>query len=285
MSAVLAAALHYAAQGWAVFPVRPDSKQSYKCAAHSDGRKWGMTRDADEIRQDFTRWPNARIGIPTGAANGIVVVETDTPEGHGVDGAIALAGLEAEHGTLPETLQAISPSGSIHRYFRHPSAGIKIKNSASEIGPGIDVRGDGGMVVAPPSINPDGRRYRWLNRSPIAPMPAWLVELTRKKPPTISQRAVAAIRCPIRGANGYAAAAMQYELANIHRAEPGHRNAALNKAGFSLGQLVAIGLLNEAEVGRRLLEAATGWGNPNKDRNVIRYAMQAGLQCPRRRPS
>jgi hypothetical protein len=115
-------------------------------------------------------------------------------------------------------------------------------------------------------------------------MPAWLIELTREKPPTISQRAVAGIRRPIEGPSKYGAAALSNELANIHRAEPGHWNAALNKAGFSLGQLVAIGLLDEAEVARLLFEAAAGWGSPNKDRDVIRYAMQAGMRHPRQVP-
>ena len=278
MSMILTAALAYAQYGFCVFPAPPDCKKSFKCAEHSNGCAWGMTRDAAEITADFTRWPDARIGIPTGAINGIVVVETDTVEGHGVDGAAALAELEACHGVLPETLQAISPSGSIHRYFGHPGDGIKIRNSVSVLGVGIDVRGDGGMVIAPPSPG-----YAWLNSSPIAPLPTWLIELTRQKPPTISQRAVAAISRPIEASNAYAAAAVQYELANIHRAEPGHRNAALNQAGFSLGQLVAIDLLNEAEVARLLFEAAAGWGNPNKDRDVIRYAMQAGKRHPRSR--
>jgi hypothetical protein len=194
---ILEAALQYGEHGLGehglyLFPAPPGAKCSYKSALRSGGIRWGATRDADVIRQDFTRWPCARIGIPTGVENGIVVVETDTVEGHGVDGAAALAQLEAIYGPLPETLQAISPSGSVHRYLKHP--GIKIKNSASALGPGIDVRGDGGMVIAPPSITPDVGAYRWLNRSPIAAMPEWLVELTRKKPPTISQRAVAAIR-------------------------------------------------------------------------------------------
>ena len=184
----------------------------------------------------------------------IVVVETDTKAGgHAHDGEPSLKALEAKRGTLPETLQAISPSGSVHRYFRHPGRDIKIKTAVRRRSArGVDVRGDGGMVLAPPTINPAGRRRLSLDQqNPIAPMPAWLIELTREKPRvTISQRAVAAIT--INGSNGYGTAAMQYEIANIHRAEPGHRNAALNKAGFSLGQLVAIGLLSEAEVARLL---------------------------------
>jgi hypothetical protein len=285
---ILTAALDYAGHDWAVFPARPDRKCSYKSAKYSNGANWGATSDPAEVLRDFIHWPDARIGIPC-AVNGIVVIETDTPEGHGIDGASSLAQLEAEHGSLPATLMACSPSGSIHRYFRHPGDGIKIRNRASELGAGVDVRGDGGMVIAPPSVNLDGRRYRWINKLPIAAMPAWLVELTREKPRTISQRAVAAIsntkrRCVFDAPSNYGVAALQYEIDNIHQAEVGHRNAVLNKAGFALGQLVAIGLLDEAEVARLLFEAAASWGNPNKDRDVIRYAIRAGLQHPRQVP-
>src|SRR5262249_54431046 len=155
--------------------------------------KWGATRDAAEIRRDFARWPTANIGAPTGATNRIVVVDTDTVEGHGVDGAASLARLEAAHGPLPYTLMAISPRLGQHRYCQHPGAGIKIKSTSSEIGAGVDVKADGGMIILPPSVTPGVGVYRWLNKLPIAAMPVWLVELTREKPPSISQRAVAAI--------------------------------------------------------------------------------------------
>ena len=71
---------------------------------------------------------------------------------------------------------AESPSGSLHHYFNWPD-GIEIKNSASGIAPGIDVRGEGGMVIAPPSVRGDGE-YRWLNDNPIADAPQWLIDLT-----------------------------------------------------------------------------------------------------------
>ena len=287
---ILAAALGYAALGLAVFPARPDKKCSYKSAEYSDGRKWGATSDPAEVHRDFARWPNARIGIRTGIINKIVVIETDTVAGHGVDGAASLAQLEVEHDLLPDTRTACSPSGSIHRYFRHP--GIKIKTTASEIGTGIDVRGDGGMVIAPPSVNLDGRAYRWLNKLPLAPLPPWLIELTRYRRPTIRERATAAVNAyrlmqtiQQGGGSAYANAALKYELASIGRADVGTRNYVLNRAAFSMGQLVAAGMLDPAEVAQRLFDAAIGWGNPDKDRDVIRYAMQAGMQHPRSRPT
>jgi hypothetical protein len=71
---------------------------------------------------------------------------------------------------------AISPSGSPHRYFNYPKD-TTIKNSTSKIAPGIDVLGDGGMVIAPPSIRPGKGQYKWLNAAPIANAPSWLIEL------------------------------------------------------------------------------------------------------------
>ena len=164
-----------------VFPVPPGTKMGYKRAEHHGGRKWGKTKDANEIRDDWRRHPEANVGIPTGKANGIFVVETDTRAGgHTHDGEEALAALIAQHGPLPTTLMARSPSGSIHYYFSWPTdGGPDIKNSAGQIGPGIDVRGEGGMVVAPPSKR-DGACYEWINPgTPIAPAPAWLIEKAR----------------------------------------------------------------------------------------------------------
>ena len=112
---ILTAALAYAARGLAVFPVCAAVIKSHKCAEHSNGAKWVASSDAAQIRRDFARWPDCRIGIPTGAGNRIVVIEIDTTAGHAVDGAIALAELEAKHVALPVTLQAISPSGSLRR--------------------------------------------------------------------------------------------------------------------------------------------------------------------------
>jgi RecA-family ATPase len=176
----LTAALTYAARGWPVFPVPPGSKKSYKKAKGNGGASWGMTTDAAQIQKDWRHWPKAGVGIATGAPSHIFVLEIDTKAGHDVDGAAALRALEQQHGTLPPTLQARSPSGSIHYYFKHPGHGIKIKNSASELGPGIDVRGDGGMVVAPPTRRKDGV-YCWQCDQNIAEAPPWLLDLTTQR--------------------------------------------------------------------------------------------------------
>ena len=170
------AALSYAAKGWRVFPAPPGEKKSHLSAAFSSGQRWGATNDAAQIKRDWTRWPDADIGIATGPESGFWVVEADTLEGHAVDGIASLKQLEAEHGALPETLMAESPSGSQHWYFKWP-AEVTIRNSTSKIAPGVDVRGDGGMVIAPPSVKPGKGSYRWLNAHDIADAPEWLIGL------------------------------------------------------------------------------------------------------------
>jgi hypothetical protein len=172
----LLAALNYAAKGWRVFPAPRGTKKSHKSAKYSDGSNWGATNDPEQIKRDFARWPEANVGIPTGAANAFWVLEADTKEGHSVDGIASLRALEDQYGKLPATLRAESPSGSVHLYFKWP-AGIIIRNSASKVAPGIDVRGEGGMIIAPPSIKVGVGAYSWTSNVEPADAPDWLIEL------------------------------------------------------------------------------------------------------------
>jgi bifunctional DNA primase/polymerase-like protein/primase-like protein/uncharacterized protein DUF5906 len=160
-----------------VFPAPPGSKRSYKSKKNS-GTNWGATRDPDQIKRDWKRWPDANIGVPTGAESGIFVVDVDTVEGHGVDGHASLEKLVAKNGLLPETLRSMSGTGSVHHYFKHPGGRV----TSRSIAPGVDIKGDGGMVLAPPSVQPGQEPYRWLNDLPIADAPQWLLEHVLEKP-------------------------------------------------------------------------------------------------------
>lgn len=178
----LQAALDSAGQGWHVFPVPVGQKKSHKRAEFSGGRRWGATKDREEIAADWARWPDANVGLPTGALNGFFVIDLDTADGHGVDG---LAGFEmmADAFGLPETVTAETPSGGRHLYFRCPD-GEPIYNSQGAVLPGVDVRGDGGMVLAPPSVKPGAAgSYRWINAPgsyPIADCPDWLLKACKE---------------------------------------------------------------------------------------------------------
>lgn len=137
------------------------------------GWQRGATTDPTTIRRWFAREPDANYLIVCG---GVVVVDVDPDAG----GAEALAALEATHGRLPDTVEVVTGRPGRHLYFRAPA--VAIPSSVGALGPGIDVRGDGGLVIGPGSLHASGRRYHWELSShpdevPFAPMPGWLVGL------------------------------------------------------------------------------------------------------------
>jgi hypothetical protein len=177
------AALDYAKRGLVVFPAKFVGKQKlgHISAEKSNGNPWGYTREPEQIREYWRRWPRAAIGLPTGAVNGMFVIDVDTPEGHDHDGNESLDKLEREHGDLPWTRMAESPTGSRHYYFKQPP-GTVIPSSASKLGLSIDVRGDGGFVMAAPSVRPGRGEYVWINHVAIAEAPSWLLDLAVVQP-------------------------------------------------------------------------------------------------------
>jgi hypothetical protein len=158
-------AMALAQKGMAVFPCRPQDK----LPATEHGCK-DATTDLDIIRQWWRQKPQLNVAIATGIVSGIFVVDVDN-----LDAEVELRRLEAEHGGLPSTVEVITARGR-HVYFRLPETSVR--NSAGKIAPGIDVRGDGGYVLAPPSIHPTGRRYEWSVdcASSLAEAPAWLLD-------------------------------------------------------------------------------------------------------------
>jgi hypothetical protein len=127
----------------------------------------------DEITGWYQRWPTANVGIVTGTISGLLVLDIDPRHG----GDDSLARWEVEHGPLPQTVEARTGGGGRHLYFSHP--GGVIHNRAGLV-PGIDLRGDGGCIVAPPSIHSSGNQYQWLNghepgNVSLAELPGWLM--------------------------------------------------------------------------------------------------------------
>jgi hypothetical protein len=143
---VIQTALALAARGFHIFPCRPRDKRP----ATANGLK-DATTDPDIIRAWWRQQPDNNIAIATGPASGVFVVDVD-----GLDAEATLRRLEAEHGALPPTVEVITARGR-HIYFKWPQE--PVRNSAGKIGPHIDVRGDGGYVLSPPSIHPSGRPY------------------------------------------------------------------------------------------------------------------------------
>jgi Bifunctional DNA primase/polymerase, N-terminal/Primase C terminal 2 (PriCT-2) len=184
--ACLTAALMYAGRrGWWVFPATADKTgYSVESRGFDNGQPWGKTRDTKEIRAYWSRLPKAGIGVVMGVGSGVFDIEVDTKGGHSnlkQDGATSLAELEAEFAPLPPTLSFVSPSGSVHRLFKHPGGDFDVEHSTSKLGIGIDIIGDKYMSIVPPSVRPGKGVYKWLNDLPVAAAPAWLLVLVRKE--------------------------------------------------------------------------------------------------------
>lgn len=160
--------LKYAARGKPVFPCRPDKRPLTE-----HGFKDATTDDAT-ITEWWTRWPGALIGMPTGLATRIIVLDVDVKNGH--DGEGSLFQLQEQNQRLPETIEVLTPSGGRHLHFAHP--GTHIPCSAGKLGDGLDVRGDGGYIILPPSRIGDRRyEYEASNLESPAQIPAWLADL------------------------------------------------------------------------------------------------------------
>jgi putative DNA primase/helicase len=128
--------------------------------------------DEAAIRARWSRTPAANVAVPTGRRSGLLVLDVDADAG----GFEALAALEKE-GSLPKTSRARTGGGGMHVYFKYPrSHPWDVKNSASLLGRGLDVRGEGGYVLVPPSVTQGP--YRWTDRAPLAHA-HWLLDRLR----------------------------------------------------------------------------------------------------------
>ncbi|MDD5759169.1 MAG: DUF3987 domain-containing protein [Desulfobulbaceae bacterium] len=172
----LDAALSYAKQGWPVFPCNvnktPKTKNGFKDA----------TTDEKIIQDWWRQFPDASIGVATGSASWLFVLDVDLP-----DGPNSLARLEQENGPLPATLEQRTGTGGRHLFFKNPE-GVNISISAGKIGPNLDTRCQDGYVIAPPSCGWDnkaqketGTLYEWTNTLPVIEAPGWLVDLVLDK--------------------------------------------------------------------------------------------------------
>ena len=268
---LLAAALSYAARGWAVFPLRPRAKEP-------DGRlaRHGLrdaTCDPERIRRWWEDSPQANVGLRTGDA--VDVVDIDGPRS-----------ILESSGPVPLVRGGVVSTGrGWHLYMA--TAGLPTR---AAVLPGVDLRGVGGYVVAPPSLHPSGHRYRFVDPAsgagldgprdgPLPPVPAWVVELCQPKPPA-SPEATAPPRRLHAGA--YARAALEGECAAVAGTPEGARNDRLNRAAFAAGTLVGAGVLDDHQATEHLLAAAHAAGLPDVEaRRTISSGLGAGRAHPR----
>ena len=272
-------ALAYAVRGWQVFAIKAQSKEPATRRGFYEA-----TSNPATIRRWFGCGYPYNIAVRTGEPSGVFVLDVD-----GEIGTASQHKLTREYGPLPHTLVSITGKGR-HLWFR--TDGQPVPCNISKIAPGIDIRGDGGYVVAPPSIHPSGTIYRWANDLPPVTAPEWLVKLAQRPKPQadILPMPRPTLRVEHDGHGSYGRAALDREIEALAIAARGGRNAALNSASFRLHQLVAGGELDGAEVERRLIEAATANGlttdpedGPRSVLATIRSGAKAGLSFPRGR--
>ena len=281
------AAVEYAGRGWAVVPCHAPGAGGFCSCRHPDCASPGKhprvptglhaaTTDQATIAAWWRRWPTANVAIRTGAASGLVVIDIDPPHG----GDVSLAGLTAQHSDDMPAVSVRTGSGGSHIYLAHP--GGLVRNTAGRLGDGIDVRGDGGYVIAPPSRHPSGGSYAWAGSGPtIGTPPPWLVAALQP-PASRFEPSPSTATLPVDG-SAWARAALQRELDLIRHAAPGKRNTTLNRASFSLGQIAAGGSLDADEVTAVLVEAGTGIGlGERESRLTVASGMAAGSRSPRR---
>jgi Bifunctional DNA primase/polymerase, N-terminal len=193
-SPAIIAALTYAERGWSVFPCHgihprgwgietPYCTCNLNIVCEHPGKHPRCAHGVNDATCDpaiIRRWyPNSNIAIATGAISGIFIIDIDPRNG----GGVTLAQLEGEHGPFPRDAVVWTGGAGIHLYYAYPKTGGPIGNGGNVFGPGIDLKGNGGYVIAPPSLHYSLKQYRWRGgvmptRLPTAPV--WLLAMARK---------------------------------------------------------------------------------------------------------
>jgi predicted P-loop ATPase len=283
---ILTAALDYAKRNIPVFPCDPATKKPLV-----ENGFYAATIDLVTIKDWWRQFPRAMIGIPTGSASQIFVVDADVDSERG-NGHDTLKKLGFDQ---LDSRAAVTPRGGTHFYFRHQEG---LRNTVGDaihgIGPAVDTRGEGGYVIAPPSMCADGRRYEWLEdgATTIGPVPQAILDALKRvrkiDDPSKSVARAGSTKSVNRMNAAYARAAKDRECGEVEKAPVGSRNHTLNQAAFSLGQLVGAGL-SENEIREALFKAAEKCELVKTDgalsvRKTIESGLRAGIKDPRKIP-
>lgn len=281
----------YAARGWPVFPTRAKEEadretgelKPAKTPLTSGGLKVASTKD-NMVNGWWKSHPDAMVGLPTGSATGFWVLDLDVKPGVG-DGHEWLDDMEREHGVLPDTARATTMNGGTHLLFKHVD-GVRNRGGLGEC---VDVRGDGGYIIAPGSVAADGRLYEWkegYGPDDIKEAPEWLLELVL--PRKALERDPARHNYDYNPQNNdpYVRAALEDELNKLRNAPIGGRGSQVNTSAFCIGQLVGAGALARSEAENGLWAAAQACGIVDKDgereiERKIKRGLEAGMRDPR----
>lgn len=293
MTDLLDQALAYAARGWHVLALhsvrndgtctcgRDDCPSPAKHPRTRNGLK-DATTDETTIRTWWARWADANVGIRTGEISGLYVIDVDPAHG----GEQTLEDLEQSYSRLPAGPRALTGGDGMHILFAHPGGTWANTAGRSGLGPGIDTRGDGGYIVAPPSLHISGQRYEWLDEtSPLPALPGWAVQLLRKDEAPARAATPASSRPPARGGTAYGLAALERELDDLARAVEGNRNNTLIKVALQLLELAHGGELDETDVLEQLRVTARQVGlGEHEIETTLRSAQQRTAGAARTAP-
>jgi Bifunctional DNA primase/polymerase, N-terminal len=255
MSLFADAAAYYVGLGWKVFPLAAGRKLPALPAAKGGQGFKDATDDAAVIDAMARRFPNANIGIATGATSGFLVVDID-PRNGGADTIARLAG--SGRVFPPDCPEARTGNGGRHLFFAFDPA---IKTSKNRLGIGIDIKSDGGYVVGAPSViaaseQGPGGQYRWVRKPSLhlPRLPAWAVARLTK-----TERRPLPKFEPIATAEG-AQRSLEGMARRLASAPTGHRNDLLNWCAYTAGNLVRQGRIGASVVSSRLTQAALAAG-------------------------
>lgn len=283
-------ALALADIGLRVFPLQAREKKPI-AGTH------GLTDASCELGQVaawWKRWPEANIGLVTGAASGCFVLDLD-----GDVGIESLLDLAARNGRLPATVRQSTGKGG-HLLFAWPNSAragaAEIRNSAGRIAPGVDVRGEGGYIVAAPSVHPSGRLYAWEEGAspfdmPFARAPHWLLQLAGPPAPAARsprERQAAAPAMLTEGGTRYGLRALEHACQSVMSAPNGQRNNTLHRAAHYVGQVVGGQELQESVARRALEDAAARMADPFDARTIafhVDNGLKRGMASPRYAPA
>lgn len=287
---LMAAALRYAASGVPVFMLGRSKRPVALCQACETAKRdrlphdpeaclclachgfYAATTDTYRIGAMLDAVPGGMLAIRTGAASGLVVVDVDPDHG----GRAALARLTAERLT-PPTAWVRTGSGGLHLYYRHP--GGHVGCSQSVLGEGVDVRADGGYVVAPPSVHPrTGRRYAWASTGHgLVEMPPALVAACRPKPPAAPTTHLAPQSITTTGAGGISSppALLAALLDSVRTAPQGRRRTTLYGAARGVARMVAARAITAGDAFAALQAVGLAAGQTERE---IRAAIAGGFR-------
>jgi hypothetical protein len=280
---LLDAALAYARKSLPVFPCDPATKRPL-----IENGLNGASADLDIVGQWWARWPDAMIGMPTGSRTRFWALDIDDPATFEANCKIDLPPTRrCNTGKGYHLLFKWDPKHEVRNKQRHPKHGWPISSL-----PGAETRGEGGYVIVPPSVHPNGRRYQWQDESiPMDAAPPALLKAVRSR--QADDRATTAPLLSLQGADTpYGLAALDAECSAIRSAGNGEQEGALNEAAFKIGGLCAGGALSIDTARSRLISAGLSMPSYNaRDQWTsaaivakIERALSDGAATPRSAP-